>query len=162
MDRTCKKCGSNEIVKSGRVRGKQRYCCKACGINFVEGDERAKASPEAKVLAALLYSSGKASFGFLAKLFNVTRTTTLRWIRELALSIPEPHNIPRVPEIEFDEMWHFLQKKLKSSGYGEHFAAQRIAPLPGFLVVVMWRRFENSTTKSLIPKRTISRITARS
>ena len=161
MDRKCKKCGSTDLVKSGRVRGKQRFGCKACGTNFIEGDERAKASPEAKVLAALLYSSGKASFGFLAKLFNVTRTTALRWIRDMALSLPKPQNVPRVPEIEFDEMWHFIQKKLKSSGFGEHFAVQRIEPLPGFLVVVMWRRFESSTSKLLIPKRVISPTTAR-
>ncbi|WP_420883364.1 transposase-like zinc-binding domain-containing protein, partial [Candidatus Competibacter denitrificans] len=27
----CKRCGSEASVKSGRVRGLQRYRCKACG-----------------------------------------------------------------------------------------------------------------------------------
>ena len=39
---TCKRCGSAKIVKSGMVRGKQRYLCKQCGFYFVEGDAREK------------------------------------------------------------------------------------------------------------------------
>lgn len=34
----CKKCQSENIVKNGKVRGKQRYLCKDCRYNFVEGD----------------------------------------------------------------------------------------------------------------------------
>ena len=54
----CKNCGSDHYQKNGKVRGKQRYKCKACGLNFVEGDEREKARPEGKALAALLYGRG--------------------------------------------------------------------------------------------------------
>ena len=36
----CKRCGSNNCVKSGFVRTKQRYLCKDCGYYFVEGDQR--------------------------------------------------------------------------------------------------------------------------
>lgn len=36
----CKRCGSTRIVKSGTVRGKQRYLCKQCDCHFVEGDQR--------------------------------------------------------------------------------------------------------------------------
>lgn len=38
----CKRCGSDKIVKSGKVRGEQRYMCKRCGYNFVVGDKREK------------------------------------------------------------------------------------------------------------------------
>ena len=36
----CKRCESTEIVKNGKVRGKQRYLCKRCGYHFIEEDER--------------------------------------------------------------------------------------------------------------------------
>jgi transposase-like protein len=36
----CKNCKSEKVVKSGKVRGKQRYKCMDCGYNFVIGDER--------------------------------------------------------------------------------------------------------------------------
>jgi hypothetical protein len=32
----CKNCKSELVVKNGFVRGKQRFLCKACGLNFVE------------------------------------------------------------------------------------------------------------------------------
>jgi transposase-like protein len=66
----CKKCGSQSIVKNGRVRQKQRYKCKDCSYNFTIGDAREKVSIEAKALAVLLYGSGKASYGMIARLFK--------------------------------------------------------------------------------------------
>lgn len=36
----CKKCGCRKFVKSGYVRGCQRYKCKKCGCNFKIGDNR--------------------------------------------------------------------------------------------------------------------------
>jgi hypothetical protein len=60
-----------------------------------------------------LYSLGKASFGFLAKLFGVSRTTTYYWIRDAAVLIDEPPIDADIQEIAFDEMWHFLQSKKK-------------------------------------------------
>ena len=43
-----KKCESESIVKNGKVRGKQRYLCKECGYNFVEGDARTNEKIQAK------------------------------------------------------------------------------------------------------------------
>ena len=36
MGLRCKGCGSEEHVKNGLMRGKQRYRCKACGLNFTD------------------------------------------------------------------------------------------------------------------------------
>lgn len=69
----CKKCNSTNSVKNGIVREKQRYKCKECGCNYVEGDNRGKVSPAAKALGMLLYGSGKASYGMIGRLFKVSR-----------------------------------------------------------------------------------------
>ncbi|EKE09042.1 MAG: hypothetical protein ACD_16C00222G0012 [uncultured bacterium] len=87
----CKRCQSAFIVKNGLVRYKPRYKCKACGLNFIEGDMRVKENLVVKkALAVILYSLGKASFGMLGKIFGVNRSLTYRWIREEAEKIPEP------------------------------------------------------------------------
>ena len=39
---SCKRCGAEQIVKNGTVRGKQRYICKRCGCHFVEMAQREK------------------------------------------------------------------------------------------------------------------------
>ena len=104
MEIKCKNCISVYCTKNGIVRNKQRYKCKTCGYNFVIGDCREKVPPEAKALAILLYSTGKSSYGFIAKLFNVTRGAVLKWIRNAALRIPEPAIGCEIREVELDEM----------------------------------------------------------
>ena len=36
MGLRCKRCGSERQVKSGLMRGQQRYLCKGCGLNFTD------------------------------------------------------------------------------------------------------------------------------
>ena len=99
-------------MKNGKIREKQRYKCKECGYNFVVCDQRKKVKPEGKALAVLLYSIGKASYGFIAKLFNVNMTAVLKWIRNIG--IPEPKIDGEIKEIQIDELWHFIVKKTKN------------------------------------------------
>ena len=40
MGLRCKGCGGEEHVKNGLMRGKQRYRCKACGLNFTDTPPR--------------------------------------------------------------------------------------------------------------------------
>ncbi|CEG11147.1 hypothetical protein MSIBF_A1220001 [groundwater metagenome] len=42
-----------------------------------------KITEEGKALVVLLYSAGKASYGFIARLFNVSRAAVLKWIRTI-------------------------------------------------------------------------------
>ena len=71
----CKKCGSENIVKSGVVGGKQRFRCKNCGCNFRTGDNRTNEKIAAKkALCILLYAMGKGSFRMLGKIFQIKHT----------------------------------------------------------------------------------------
>ncbi len=38
----CKRCGGLDYVKSGTVRGHQRYRCQGCGCNFTDTPLRGK------------------------------------------------------------------------------------------------------------------------
>ena len=60
------------------ARGHQRYKCKECGYNFVVGDGRVDPNAAVKrAFAVILYSLGKGSYGFIAKLFGVTPPAVL-------------------------------------------------------------------------------------
>jgi hypothetical protein len=73
MGLRCKRCGSEEQVKNGLMRAKQRYLCKGCGLNFTDTPARGK--PLAlKVAAVLLYVSG-LSMNRTAKLLGVSTST---------------------------------------------------------------------------------------
>src|SRR3954453_12233548 len=70
MGLRCKRCGSEDHVKNGLMRTKQRYRCKDCGLNFTDTPARGK--PLAlKVAAVLLYVSG-LSMNRTAQLLGVS------------------------------------------------------------------------------------------
>jgi len=117
MGLRCKRCGGEEHVKNGLMRGKQRYRCKACGLNFTDTPPRGL--PLAlKATAVLLYVSG-LSMNRTAKLLGVSTPSVQAWIEQFAQAYaqrPEPEG--RALVIELDEMWHYLKKSRASSGSG--------------------------------------------
>ena len=143
----CKNCKSEKIVKSGKVRGKQRYKCKDCGYNFVEGDGRTNEKIIAlKALCVLLYSLGKGSYNMMGKLFGRNRSLIYRWIREAGLNTEEPAIDGEIMQIEFDEMWHFIQSKKRNFGSSKPLTVALGELLPGFSVAVIAQRSGGSTT----------------
>ena len=144
----CKNCQKTNTIKNGFVRHKQRYYCQICGYNFVLGDARHPQTTEIKkALSIILYALGKASFGFLAKLFGVSRTTTYYWIRDAAALIDEPPVDADIQEMEFDEMWHFLQSKKRKYGSLKPWIVAQGALLPGYSVIVMLQPSSDCITK---------------
>lgn len=116
----CKKCESESIVKDGKVRGKQRYLCKECGYNFVEGDAQTNEKIQAKkAMCVLQYAQGKASYNMLAKLYHTWPSLVYRWVKEAGMRIPEPQISENIKEIEFDEMRHFIGRKKTNFGSSE-------------------------------------------
>ena len=117
MGLRCKRCGSEEHVKNGLMRNKQRYRCKACGLNFTNTPARGK--PLAlKAAAVLLYVSG-LSMNRTAQLLGVSTPTIQAWLEQFAQAYaqkPKPEG--RAVVIELDEMWHYLKKSQRPFGSG--------------------------------------------
>ena len=111
------------------------------------GDKREKVTPEGKALAVLLYGRGKSSYGFIAKLFKVSRVAVLKWIRNVASRLPEPVIGEGIKEIQVDEMWHFINKKNKKYGSGERWIVLPIKPSGGLLAIVLLKPLKSSIKK---------------
>src|SRR6188508_3242170 len=113
----CKGRGGEKYDKNGFMRGKQRYRCRACGLNFTDTPPRGMPL-RIKVEAVLLYLSG-LSMNRTAKLLGVSTPSVQAWIERFAevyAQKPEPEG--RAVVVELDEMWHFLKKTGTSSGSG--------------------------------------------
>ena len=109
MGLRCKRCGSEDQVKNGLMRSKQRYRCKACGLNFTDTPARGKPLVM-KATAVLLYVSG-LSMNRTAKLLGVSTPTIQAWLEQFAQAYaqkPEPEG--RAVVIELDEMGHYVKK----------------------------------------------------
>ena len=147
----CKKCHHDKANKNGIVRNNQRYKCQACGYNFVIGDKRTNQATEIKkALSIILYSTGKASFNYLGKLFKVNRSSVYKWINQMSKNISEPQISSSIKEMEFDEMWHFINSKKTKNGSLKPWIVAQTEPLPGLQVIVMLRPLEGFMIKSNI------------
>src|SRR3954466_16374499 len=91
MGLRCKRCGGEEHVKNGLMRTKQRYRCKACGLNFTDTPARGK--PLAlKAAAVVVYGSG-VSMNRIARLLGVSAPTNQAGLEQFAQAYaqkPEP------------------------------------------------------------------------
>lgn len=145
----CKRCDGERVVKNGKMRGQARYKCKHCGLNFIEGDRRVKASVAVKkALAVILYSLGKSSSGMLGKIFGHSRSLTYRWIAAEMEKLPEPAISGDIKEMEFDEMRHFIGSKKTRNGSSKRWIVARGELLPGLQAVVMLQPSAGFTTRS--------------
>jgi len=145
QDIRCKKCGSSSCVKSGYIRNNQRYMCKECRCNFKLGDNRGKISPEAKALGMLMYGSGKASYGMIARLFKVTRSAVLYWIRSMGSKLPEPQINTEIEEVSIDGCGISSIKKNLKFVSGGRWTAVTTEPSDGLLAIVMLKRLDDYT-----------------
>ena len=127
----CKRCESKSFVKSGFVRGHQRYRCRNCGCHFTDTPLRGKPAAM-KALAVLLYAMGNASYGMIARLFGVSEVAVLKWIRKEALALPEPTVPADVEIVELDEMWHFVNGKKQMLGLEGFRSGRQANPGLGF------------------------------
>tara|TARA_B100002049_G_scaffold132993_1_gene98497 strand:- start:277 stop:714 length:438 start_codon:yes stop_codon:yes gene_type:complete len=119
---TCPKCDSEDYVKSGFMKGKQRYKCKKCKCNFTQSHKRG-ANLKTKLQALQLYLEGMG-FRAIGRIIGVNNVTVLNWIRSMGDSVKSyvqtemPTDIRHVDFIEMDEMWHFTVKKNENYGSG--------------------------------------------
>jgi hypothetical protein len=143
----CKRCEAAHYTKNGIVWGLQRYRCKACGCSRTATPTRGKPAAM-KALALLLYGMANVSFGSIARLLKVSDVAVLKWVRAEAGKLPEPEIRADIVAVTLAEMWHFLQKKLASSGSGGRMTLWHGEPWPGFWVGVMMPPVRDFSTKS--------------
>src|ERR1700728_2196923 len=123
----CPVCGGGSW-KAGIQRGKQRYKCKGCGYHFTQSKPKSyPAEMHQKALSLYLEGLG---FRAIGRLLGVSNVTVLNWVRQAALSLPEPEKAGLVDIVELDELWHFVKKRRKNAGYGLLLTVYETPQLP--------------------------------
>jgi transposase-like protein len=145
MSNICKRCGGASSVKAGKMNGKQRHRCKACGYYFTKQDGRQKYSDEQRLQALLLFRKG-LSLRSIAEIIGTNNVTVLQWVRGIGRYIKECVLSQPIEEasslevIEIDEMWHYIQKKSENYGFGLLTLVPKNASLPVKSVLVVKSR----------------------
>ena len=111
----CKYCSSNDLVKNCKPEGFQRYRCKSCGKNQIEGDKRIKYSNDLRRLAVCMYLNN-SGFRAIGRVLDVDFQLVHHWIKkagtiveEEVAKIKDEHR--KIAILEMDELYSFVEKK---------------------------------------------------
>ena len=97
------------------MRGKQRYRCRTCGLNFTDTPPRGM--PLATEVTAVLPCLSGLSMNRTARLLGVSTPRAMAWIEQFAKACaqkPEPEG--RALAVALDEVRHYLKKGQQALG----------------------------------------------
>ena len=125
----CPRCQSEQVIKSGKVKGIQRFRCKSCSYQFTRLTPRGRPAKE-KAMAVSLYTLG-LSMRAIGQLLHVSTTAVMKWIKTFAKENYEKPAPDDAILVELDEMWHYLKSKKTSFGYGKRIEEKLESLLTG-------------------------------
>ncbi len=133
----CPKCKSDEIVKSGTAKGKQRYKCKQCSYFFSVMKEGKSIDPYYVIKALQLYIEG-VTLREIERILGVSHVSVMNWIRKYNIKAPENFDYrPTYKVLTHNELVSFFSEKeaLKSAGCV-------VTELGDKFMVIKWERFK--------------------
>lgn len=83
----CPKCGGAEHARSGIVKGRQRYRCKACSYHFTVYKEGKSIDNYYVIKSLQLYIEG-LSYREIERILGVSHVSVMNWVKRYGLSRP--------------------------------------------------------------------------
>lgn len=147
----CKRCDGKNAVRNSRNNGIQRYKCKECLFNFIEGDRRQKHQTKLKkAFCILMYSTGKVSMNTLSKCLGHSPSIIYRWIMGAMKTLLRLTISRGIHGMDFDEMCHFARSKNTHTESSKPWIVSINELLLGLQVIVMEQPLEYDSAKSHI------------
>ena len=114
----CPKCDGSKSVKSGKIKGRQRYKCKNCNYNYSVTIKSTAKPKSLKRKALHLYLEG-LGFRSIGRILGVSNVSVLNWIRDFGEKIQELNAENRqIETVEVDEMHTYIGSKKTAVGSG--------------------------------------------
>ena len=114
----CPKCNCSIRVKSGLIKGRQRYKCKDCGCNYTVAIKSTAKPKLLKKQALHLYLEG-LGFWSIGRFLGVSNVSVLNWIRGFGKNVQELHaTAQQIEMVEVDEMHSYIGSKKTAAGFG--------------------------------------------
>lgn len=135
----CPKCSSENFIKSGVVKGRQRYKCNQCNYNFTVVKEGKNIDAYYVVKALQLYLEG-VSYREIERLLGISHVSVMNWVKKYHVKAPENNEYrPTYRVLNHIELIDFFKEKdsLKSSGC-------LVSELGDKYMVIKWERFRKS------------------
>ena len=134
---SCPKCQSDNIVKSGIIKDRQRYLCKSCNYYFTVNKLGKKIDDYYVTKALQLYLEG-LSLREIERILGISHVTISSWIKE--------YNIKKPPHSDF----HATYKVFKQKELAEYIEKEENLKGNGLIItefgdkfmLIKWERFK--------------------
>jgi transposase-like protein len=136
----CPKCKSDEYVKSGVIKGRQRFKCTACGYHFTVFKAGKNIDPYYVVKSLQLYIEG-ISFREIERILGVSHVSVMNWVRQYGIQRPENLEYhPTYKVLNHAELKDLMadRTELKSAGF-------MVTELGDKFMVIRWERFRKTS-----------------
>ncbi len=136
----CPKCQSQELIKSGVIKERQRFRCKLCGYSFTVLKEGKSIDPYYVIKALQLYIEG-VTFREIERILGVSHVSVMNWVKKYNIKAPENYKYrPTYKVLNHTELIEFftLKGSMKSSGC-------MVTELGDKFMVIKWERFKKNT-----------------
>lgn len=133
----CPKCQNTHVVKSGIVKGRQRYNCKSCNYSFTVLKDGKNIDPYYVIKALQLYIEG-VSLREIERLIGISHVSVLNWVRKYKIKAPENNEYrPTYKVLKHAELIEFLTNRdaIKNSG-------MIITELGDKYMLIKWEKFK--------------------
>jgi hypothetical protein len=136
----CPKCHKSDVVKSGIVKGRQRFHCKLCNYYFTVLKEGKNIDPYYVIKALQLYIEG-VSYREIERILGISHVSVMNWVKKYHVKAPGNFEYrPTYKVLTHDELIHYLEDRnvLKSSGC-------MITELGDKYMLIRWERFRKNS-----------------
>ncbi|MGB0429871.1 MAG: IS1/IS1595 family N-terminal zinc-binding domain-containing protein [Bacteroidia bacterium] len=132
----CPNCESQQVIKSGVVKGRQRFKCKKCSYFFTVDKIGKKIDDYYVTKAIQLYVEG-LSYREIERILGVSHVSVMNWVKKYKIKRPENYNYhPTYKIVSHTELVELLSDKNAVKGAG-----MMITELGDKFMLIKWERF---------------------
>jgi len=133
----CPQCQSNQVVKNGIVKQRQRFRCKQCSYFFTVSKLGKRIDSYYVIKALQLYIEG-VSFREIERLLGVSHVSVMNWVKQYHIRAPEQTDYhPTYKILNHKELSEFMAKPENLKGTG-----MIITELGDKYMLIRWERFK--------------------
>ncbi|MBU3677703.1 MAG: IS1 family transposase [Chitinophagaceae bacterium] len=135
----CPTCHSNQHVKSGIIKGRQRYRCKQCQYSFTVFKEGKQIDAYYVVKALQLYLEG-VTLREIERILGVSHVSVLNWVKQYSIKRPAYLDYrPTYKVFTHSELIEFLSDRNQL-----HASGCIINELGDKFIMIKWERFKKT------------------
>jgi len=136
----CPQCQSEDIAKSGVVKGRQRFRCRSCNYHFTVLKQGKNIDPYYVIKALQLYIEG-VTFREIERILGISHVSVINWVRRYNIKAPENYEYrPTYKVLSHGELLEFLSQRNALKGTG-----CMITELGDKFMLIKWERFRKNS-----------------